>query len=147
RESYLERAFPEVDYIVHPSSAEAVAVRIAEESEPEDMILVWGMESQLYALSHRLYATQAPWPHIIANEDYVEMEIAWWIKEQQQKFMIMLAAERPLFFIVVSNDANQLYPTPSDQMLDWVPGLSDYLKENYDSAFTEGQLNVYRRRQ
>lgn len=99
-------------------------------SSVDDRIFVWGMESQIYLHADRMFIgpsfADAPIWHpqlAVQKPDYYN--------RQRQRFYQALQETPPTFFVIVRNDANPVEPTPSDQSLDSLPEIVNFLQSNY----------------
>ena len=59
--------------------------------------------------------------------------------------MRRLKREKPVYFVVVHDDANPVEPRSSNEDLERVPELQAWLDENYVSDRREGKLELFRR--
>ncbi len=143
RQVYSKNQFHHnLDY-PNPLVSEQLAAWIASKTDPSDKILVWGLECQIYALAHRMYATQAPF-HMLLTGAAARQALAWQVS-QQKRFMRLLESERPVFFIITTRDANPVEPVPSNTQLSRVPGLEKFLRKNYSLAGTFERFIVLKR--
>ena len=143
RNEYLLSNFAMHGDYPNPRISEALAESIRQQTKPEDTILVWGLECQLYALSGRLYATNTPFDYLLTS-DAVTKSAPRWQEQKRQEFMSMLRAQKPVFIIVVTNDATRVEPVPSDQAIKLVPGFQEFIDDDYVLEKTVERFKVYR---
>ena len=127
-----------------PDEMRAVAAWIKENTGADDMIVVWGMESQIYVLSDRLF----PGPSF-ADGPIWHPELAKvrpdYFNTQRARFHAALLASPPAVFVVARNDANPVEPTPSDVSLAGLPEITAFLAANYSVVMTTDHYIVHAR--
>lgn len=143
RKAYLTSQFHhDLDY-PNPHVSEQLAAWIDSQTGPDDTIVVWGLECQIYALAHRMYATQAPF-HMLLTGKAAQQASAWQVA-QRERFMRLIKREPPALFIITTRDANPVQPMPSNALLSRVPGLEEFLRKNYSLAGTFERFIVLKR--
>jgi hypothetical protein len=114
---------------VLPEQSEMLAVWLRANTRPDETILIWGHECQLYALSDRMYATQAPYDQCLST--FVPGREPPQMTEEKRRFLRLLEVDRPKFIFVATHDANPVEALASDQAIKRVPGFQQYLDEHY----------------
>jgi len=130
REEYLKTYFEEDDF-PHPLVTENLAAWIGNNTLPEEQILVWGFECQLYALSNRLYAANSPFDFILSSNLLSNPEAIKWQKTVQSEFLSKLKSELPKLILIVSDDVNPVEPVASNESMANISGFSDFISEKY----------------
>jgi len=145
RDQYLRKYFSHRKDYPNPALSEELARWIAGRTKPDDKILVWGHECQIYVLADRLYATQAPFDQCLSSID-LQGDCAKWHDRQKTRFLALLDAEKPVYFIVTTKDRNVVEKLSSDRAMKNVPGLKDYLRRKYTQVRTMQRFIIYKRR-
>ena len=143
RDIYLENHFRISDSIPLPSENERLAAWIKTNSQDDDLILVWGLECQIYVLSDRLYATNAPFDVILSSLSLEGSKAEKWQMEMREQFIVSLREQQPKFIVIVSNNANFMTPLPSNESVALVPGFQSLLDRHYTKVKTLGLFDVY----
>ncbi len=117
----------------HPNPAISLKVArwIKKHSRPEDTVVIWGNECQIYVLANRNFATQVPFDQMLTSKMTKGSKGESYVKKQRKIFLKRLEIEKPKFFLVTMGDINPVEPIPSNKSLKLVPGLKKYLKKNY----------------
>jgi hypothetical protein len=113
-------------------------------TSPDDKILVWGLECQLYALSRRMYATHSPFDIILTADLSGNPKAMQWQKSIRTQFVGQLKAERPKFIIVVTNDLNPVEFTTSNEAISLIPEFREILDNFYNLELKLKNFEVYR---
>ncbi|EKD82684.1 MAG: hypothetical protein ACD_39C01154G0002 [uncultured bacterium] len=146
REEYLSKHFADIIPDTgrpSPGASENLAEWIEQNSNPDDKILVWGLECQLYALSRRMYATHCPFDYLLTRDVSGSPRAMEWQKTIRSQFMAKLKLERPKFIIIVSNDANTVEPVPSNEAVAVVPGFQSFVANQYCKVKSLELFDVY----
>ena len=143
RSEYLGENFSHGRDFPNPLVSETLADTIRRHTDPEDTILVWGLECQLYALSGRMYATNTPFDYLISSEA-ITQGASGWQAEKRQEFISMLQKQRPKYIIVVTRDNTLVEPMPSDEAIALIPGFQQFIDRNYHLEDTVERFKVYR---
>lgn len=146
RETYLENNYKEINPSVgipSPIASEKMALWISQNSHPEDKILVWGLECQLYVLSKRMYATHSPFDFLLTTDLSKNATAFAWQRKIRQQFIERLDKEKPKFIIIVNSDINTVESTPSNEAVEFVPGLKNLLAMQYSYVKSIEPFDVY----
>ena len=144
RAQYLKKQFKQNGDHAAPPVSEAVAAWLRRETTPQDTILVWGLECQIYALADRMYATQAPFDQMLsALAPGKEVER---LREEKRRFVRRLAADAPKFVLITTRDSNKVETLPSDQVIWRIPGFQEELDTHYVRREDFDRFIVYQRR-
>lgn len=146
RTDYLERHYAHDQSYPNPAVSESLADWLRQRTTPNDTILVWGLECQIYALARRRYATQAPFDFMLTSKA-VSRGARDWQNRQRRRFLELLRRDEPKFFVVTTRDINAVETVASDEALELIPGLSEYLREEYTLATTIGRFLVLQKRE
>ena len=146
RTEYLEQHYAHDKGYPNPAVSESLADWLRQRTTPDDTILVWGLECQVYALARRRYATQAPFDFMLTSEA-VSRGAPDWQNKQRRRFIELLRSDKPKFFVVTTRDVNSVEKVASDEALELIPGLSEYLREEYTLATTIERFKVLQRRE
>lgn len=117
---------------------------IADRTSPDDLIFVWGMESQIYPYSGRLFVGPSFCDAPIWHPQLAEIRPDYY-HAQLDRFIHALDETPPELFIVATQDANPLEPWDSDRSLRSIPELVEWLKAHYTLEHKTHTFLVYRR--
>ncbi len=125
-----------------PGESRAMAAWVRSVTDPDDRIFIWGMESQIYIFSERMFVgpsfADAPIWHPQLAQTHPE-----YFARLSEMFLDEIAQEPPVVFIVARNDANPVEPMASDEALRTLPDLAAFLDANYRMAFQTRNLKAY----
>ncbi|MCV6594659.1 MAG: hypothetical protein OIF48_17040 [Silicimonas sp.] len=142
-EDWRERLFSTPDK-AGPDESRKVAAWIAQNTDAQELIFVWGMESQIYILADRMFVGPSFADAPIWQPQLAEKHPAYFGR-QSAEFLKRLHATPPAVFVVARNDANPVEPMASDEALQTLPPLVAFLDENYTEQFSTRNLIVYQR--
>lgn len=125
-----------------PSESRKVAKWIKTVTNLDERIFVWGMESQIYILSDRMFIgpsfADAPiWHPQLAKDKPAYFE------KKSLSFLSEINATPPKVFIIARNDANPVEPMDSDDALQTLPSLAAFIEQNYTLQFSTTNLLAY----
>lgn len=148
RQDYLKNNFPGIGPQIgmpSPLVSENLAQWLEQNSLPDDRILVWGVECQIYVLARRMFATQCPFDFLLtANLSGNERAVAWQ-KNIRQEFMQRLEKEKPIFIIIVSGDFSPVETVHSNEAAALVPGFQEIIDKQYHKVKNIQLFDVYQR--
>lgn len=145
RHEYLNNRYPRINPesgIPSPAASEQLGAWLRQSSQPEDKILVWGLECQIYALAKRMYATHSPFDFIL-TVDLNNNRAILWQKQMQQQFISQLVNEKPKYIVIVNHDTNPLEPVPSNESVDKIPGFREIISNHYQHALKIEPFDIY----
>ena len=146
REEYLNTHFAKVvPGVPSQRSSETLAEWVKQNSLPEDKILVWGLECQLYVLADRMYATHSPFDVMLTIDVSHNKKAAVWQKTIRQQFIQQLESDSPKFIIIVNNDANPIETVPSNEAIAFIPGFQTLIDNQYQKIKSIELFDVYQR--
>ena len=119
---------------------EAVAARVARETQPDDSIFVWGFEPSVYRLSGRAPASRFLY-------DYPLMPEFEGVHQRHVELLMQdLEASKPVLVLVLHRDQNDLETRDSAAQLRALPALHSLLAREYRAAWRLGDFSALRRR-
>lgn len=134
REDYLKNNFlmigPETG-VSSPIASEKTSEWLRQNSLPEDKILVWGLECQIYVLSSRMFATHSPFDFLLTADLSADKNATDWQTKMRLQFINQLIEEKPKYLIIVNNDINAFEPLPSNESLALIPGFKSLIAKQY----------------
>ena len=125
-----------------PYVTEKLAAWIKKRTRPEDSIVVWGSECQVYVLSGRRFAGQAPFDQCITSVPSSEKGREW-ISKQQARYVHLLEQDPPKYFVVTTKDTNTVERIPSDRSLRKFTALKAFVDANYSLEKTFERFKIY----
>ncbi|MEX5728358.1 hypothetical protein Ga0609869_001711 [Rhodovulum iodosum] len=128
-----------------PAESREVAAWIRQATEPTDRIFVWGMESQLYVYSNRMFVGPSFADAPIWHPQLAPRNPAYF-QTQRANFFAALTRTPPAVFVVARNDANPVEPWASDRSLRSLPEIVEFIDSNYTLEKTTDHFLVYRHR-
>ncbi len=133
-----------VPYFTAPSESREMAAWIEEVTGPEDRIFVWGMESQLYVYSGRMFVGPSFADAPIWHPQLAEIQPEYF-NAKRKRFFDDLTRTPPAVFVVVQQDASPVEPWPSDRALQTLPEVVEFLEKNYEIGKTTERFVAYKR--
>lgn len=127
-----------------PEVSKELADWIASVTEPTDRIFVWGMESQIYVYSNRMFVGPSFADGPIWHPQ-LALKAPEYFNHMRKRFFTDLQFAPPAVFVVVQNDATQVEPWPSDRSFRSLPEVSSFIEENYKLEKTKENFLVYKR--
>ncbi|EKD82683.1 MAG: hypothetical protein ACD_39C01154G0001, partial [uncultured bacterium] len=146
RENYLQNHFSSTTAkqgIASPLSSENLAEWIKQNSRPNDKLLVWGLECQLYVLSMRGHATDFPFDILLTSNLSGKTKALAWQNILRQQFIQQLKNEMPKFIVIVNNDSNPTEPVSSNEAIAFVPGFQTFLDNSYRKVKSVELFDVF----
>ncbi|MCG8312564.1 MAG: hypothetical protein MI976_05060 [Pseudomonadales bacterium] len=142
REEYLTEHYEPKDS-PNPQISEEIALWIQQNTTPDDKILVWGLECQLYSLSNRMFATSSPFDVILSTNDLKTQSAIEWQKAERAKFVEQLKTSLPKYILITSQDENPVEPVSSKDAMVFVPGFSEVLANKYFKLNDWERFEIY----
>ena len=125
--------YTRIDEIITSSKHHLVASRVQEETAPDDLILLWGAESQIYWLSHRDAPTRFFYQYPLVQPGYSSPAI-------RNEFISDVVSSRPAMIIDTRNE--RLPPLDRVERRSWRPDgdLRHPLQPFFDFVETEYEV-------
>ncbi|MBN1491487.1 MAG: glycosyltransferase family 39 protein [Phycisphaerae bacterium] len=147
----VDPIFARIDVQPHVSR---VALRLRENTTPDESLFVWGMEPQVYLIAQRRMATRfahcSPQVGLIQFENYYPLEqdrSAWVWPSSFEQMMADLRADPPAYVVDASEEvlfgAGQYPIRAFDELAEWLD--AGYVRDFEDVSGTLHRVIVYRR--
>ena len=129
----LSDKYTHVDEIITSSKHHLIASRVQEETAPDDLIIVWGAESQIYWLSHRDAPTRFFYQYPLVEPSYSNPAI-------RNEFIFDIVGSRPAMIIDTRN--GRLPPLDRVERQNWRPNgdLRHSFQPFFDFVETEYEV-------
>jgi hypothetical protein len=119
----------------------AAAARVAETTDPDERILVWGYEPFIYFLARRLPATRFLYDFPITADLAPDLQA-----RMLKRLHADLKASPPSVILVVSGDRNRVEPLGSASQLQKLPSVARFVRRGYRQAWKLGDFRGFERR-
>ena len=116
----LPDKYGDLDSIAASSRHDLVAKRVRQETDPDDLILVWGAETQIYSLSGRAAPTRFFYQYPLVEPSYAN-------DTKRSEFMSDVIDGRPAMIIDTEN--GRLAPLGREEREGWRPSDKRYLHD------------------
>ena len=116
----LPDKYGDLDSIAASSRHDLVAKRVRQETDPDDLILVWGAETQIYSLSGRAAPTRFFYQYPLVKPSYAN-------DTKRSEFMSDVIDGRPAMIIDTGN--GRLAPLGREEREGWRPSDKRYLHD------------------
>ena len=143
RHRFLTRYFKQNGDHAAPELSEKLAAWLRANTRPDETILIWGHESQIYVLADRMYATQAPYDQCLST--FVPQHEPPQMTEEKRRFLRLLDVDRPKYIFVMTRDRNPVETLSPDQSIVRVPGFKEYLDTHYTQLPNYDRLLLFQR--
>jgi hypothetical protein len=119
----------------------AVAAYLAEHTEPDDCVVVWGYEPLIYFLARRAACTRYIFDYPLTCQYAPDS----WLRKTRSIFLAEIEAQPPTYIAVAHDDVNPVESVDSAEQLTQFTALAEIVAGSFCKEAIIGNFDLYRR--